>query len=643
MIVNFEQLHTNLLEIYSAAKHTPQGQSLSLAMTSDGTLYPPGNWVGRCLEAFNTVNRLLYPRAQPPAFHSVDAVMKHTLIDLFNRAVCLAYAARLNRQQYHIQELNAVSLGLDCTQASKDKQLQRHADRVTQELRSSNFISWVEELKVRKISEQELSEGRHCVIHFHEATHFIWPLFVLRPPHTSQHDLSVREILHPFVEKMIMPDQQAHLMNELFFKSLKKELHWVQMEGITQQMIPVARLAQIHRFDHLLLKDKQALKDWVDALNRHKQQLSVSALTSILIEIARLIDIQGSSPVKLEDILEWLDREGCLLIRQPDGIHMDWREGLQPGHTIECNGKQLVLGELLSPVKKNDAYKIFALKDFPRCVVKIACNRLLLLLDAKKAQSAEHHWGFRDVEIVPFVDNKGTSHQALVSGLDAKGRCVVFEKLSSPFPREWKSQTTQLDKAEEELALAFAVHIKHLMKTNTSVKNLSFDHLMQDATGCLKSTRLLKKGPSHYFQLERYCVEAAKGNFFVLSFIIRASQLHEHPLVHYSCRVVEKTVRSGTVSLVTEPLPQDHNYDYYKDHVRQLCQQALELHQECLNSVIERLRMNGQYSSESPEPVAKGVLEAFIRMYQAAPVLGCFLPDFVDRVMDNYFNSTSVA
>lgn len=185
-------------------------------------------------------------------------------------------------------------------------------------------------------------------------------------------------------------------------------------------------------------------------------------------------------------------------------------------------------------------------------------------------------------------------------------------------------------------------HDNQYKKDQKQENTVKSPHIMQDATGRLKSTRLLKKGPPHYFQLERYCVEAAKGNFYVLSFIIRASQLHEHALVHYSRRVVEKTVRSGRVSLVTEPLPQDHDYDYYKPHVRQLCQQALELHQECLNSVIDRLRMNGQYSSEHPEPVAKGVLEAFLRVYQVAPVVGRFLPDFVDRVVDNYFNPTSI-
>ncbi len=625
MTAPLETLSLHLLALTQAIQNSPTQPALSVVLTPWGMCYQK-SLMGYFWKTCNHASNHLFP--QDLQAHLLQ-IIRHTLVPLFNQAVSSAYDARQFRIHDHLWQLNA-ALKKNLEESDRNRQRSLYEERLKRELKDS-VEPWEHYLKdfdqkSQPLSEKEKSASRHLILQFFQSTDFFWPLVVKERPG----QLSFRAAVDPFLQGA--GGDKPRLLDLPLFKALKREKSWVELEGILEEPIPVnewAKLAKRGDPSSLSLKDKMTLKNWVNALNRCHRQVTPRQLLHVLTDVISLLRIQGSSSVTLSDLLLWLDKAECPLLEEEDDSHMNGRERLKPESKITCNGSELVLGGLLSPQKaagEKDRYKIFALPGHPDKVVKIACNRFLLLLESEKAKDPNAHCE-SEIRCAEIKKDAGFG-----SGLDEEGRCVVLERLNPLLktnPCTWKSRTIKLEKQEEGMAFVLAKYLAFLRRTETSICDFSLSYVMQDQTGKLKSTRLLKKGKEKgdYKEWERLCIEIAKGNLFVLCFLLQVSKLYQH----------QKALDYRT--LVKETWETDTQENTFVDSV---CEEAKKLHQECLRIIIARLREQGLYSSIKilKEDVEDKLFESLKSVYEASPTAAYFSPSFKEQVIAHYFFET---
>jgi hypothetical protein len=611
-IDDFSHLQSNLIEIYAALQARTAADSLPLEASSSLSIYFSDSLIGKIWRIWNRVWSISFET-------STEDVLKSILTTQFDQAVHFAYRARQRRIWNSIQQINQV-----WRMKGSARQRDCYIHYLVKEIQNAHSVvnlSEEDEKRPQLLTEQELKTQRHIIINFHQATAFFWSLFIK----DKKENLLIRQ---PLVH--LIP-ASATLHDPTFYKALKKEKYWVQMEGLMQQSIPIALLAKLSDPQKLTTKETRCLGQWVDRLNQCQSMISPRLFAYVLSEIIDIMRLQGSS-LTLSDLLIWLDQQGCLSIHQQDPAHLDWREGLKPGDIIECNGEKLSLGHQLSPDKRiKDTFKIFELNNYPHYVVKIAHNRFLLFLEDKKAKHEQEHWGVRYVETIHhFV----TERQNLVEGLDDQGRCVLLEKLSSPIDQHlWTSTKFELSPQDEKVALVLANHIFCMWQWKATAQQLSLAHLMWDKRGMLKSTRLLKKGPPNYQEWEDFCEKAAKKNVYVLSFLMHVSKLREHAIALYYREAVAYTLETGKTDLIGRPLPLEHRHEIYNQQIKKLCTQAQELTHNCLERVVAHLRRENRYSYKQEPELQKKVTERLLNFYWNFPTPGRFAPDLEDQVV----------
>lgn len=626
--IHFRDLQHNLSEIYAALHAKPKDGPLQIEAVSSSSLYFQGYWSGRIIKFLDKIWSWICP---PHAPVLVEKILNLSLTTLFDHAVHSAYDVRQRRIWNHMREIDEIWKN---TPQPPDfgKQRERYEHYLSKELQGSleaNSPIYMHDFDQRgqKLAgAHEVIGWRHTMINFHQATHLFWSLFVKNKEKNH-------EILKPLMHRL---QPHSTLTDRPLYKALKREGRWMQMEGIMQQSIPVALFAKLSDPKTLTVNENRKLKLWVQALNRCKKSISSKLFSSVLKEVMNVIHLQGSSSLTLPDLLIWLDKEGCQIIHREDSAHLNWREKLLPGAAVECNGKRLILGAQLSPNKPvDDVYKIFELKNYPDYVVKIAHNRLQLLIDDQMAKSEEGHWGVRLVETVENLED--IEDDGDIHGLDNHGRCVVLEKLSSPFQSHlWSSKKMELSQDDENKALVFANHLFCMSQWKATPQNLSLSHLMWDKEGVLKSTRLLKKEDANYNQWEEFCEKAANGNLYVLNFLMNVSKLNEHKVGIYYREAVEHTLKTGKTDLIGRALPLGYRQEIYNEHIKKLCAEAQKLRHNSFKMILTELRKKRDYTDQQEVKLQQQVADKLLEYYRASPLPGKFLPDLKTRVIAGF-------
>lgn len=624
----FTNLQANLSEIYAAIHAQSNIGKLALYATSVARVYFQGGITGQILRICDAVWRWI---RVPTGSFSVESALQLILTTLFDHAVHSTYDSRQKRIWNNIRQIDEIWKDTLTPQDFKE-QRKRYASHLSTELNGSVeagspiYLADFDERSPDLLNEEEMAAHRHTIVNFHQATHIFWSLFTSKEEENIEMCQSLTHLL----------SSSSTLTDRVLFKALKKEGRWVHFEGVTQQSIPIALLAKLSDPDHLSVDERRCLKVWVQTLNRCQENISLKLFSCVLNEIMRIIHMQGSSNLTLADLIFWLDQQGCLIIQREDPAHMEWREKLTPGDMIECNGKQLILGQQLSPDKViEDKFKIFEIENFPDYVVKIAHNRLILQIENKKAEHEQEHWGVRLVETIANIEDDDAD--STVDGLDKRGRCVVQEKLISSFDSHiWTSQKLELTSDDEKHALVFANHLFCMSQWKFTSQNLSLAHLMWDNNGILKSTRLLKQGPANYNEWESYCESASQGNPYILHFLMHVSKLCEHKIALYYRGAVEHVLEIGETDLIGRPLPLGYRQNVYTEHVKKLCAQAQEIRKNCLKTVIAHLRKQGAYSYKQEESLQEEIIERIIKLYGVLPTPGRFPADFEEQVIASF-------
>ena len=627
---NFDSLQANLREIYAALQNA-NGDALPLYAYNKSVVIYRGCLSGKLWQKWDQGYRLI-ESSKPPVLKDV---LKTVLNVIFNHAVHTAYKGRQKRIWHHMRQIDCI-FGKTLTPQENADQRKRYVAHLTEELKGSVDLRSAKAIALQDfdrrtvdpMTEAEETEHRHMVIRFFQATMIFWRMFI------KDDDIPLRQPLLPFLDK------QSLLTDRIIYKALKKEGRWTQVEGIMQQTIPVELIAKLEDPDNLTVEEKRRLKSWVRTLNEQRGKISLKLLSAVLKEILVIIQMQGSSALTMPDFLYWLDQQGCEILHGEDGAHMDWREALRSGHEITCNGKKLVLGEQLSPEKEiDDEFKVFELKNHPDWVVKIANNRFRLLIEERKAQNEDEHWGFRLVETVDNIEED--AQKPPVRGLDKEGRCVVLEKLSNPLgDYEWTSTEARLEEEDEKVALVFANHLFCLYQWKANAEKLSLNHLLFDRSGVLKSVRLLKKGEPNYNEWEAHCFAASKDNPYVLAYLIQASKLSEHKVAAYYRAAVAHALKTGETDLLSRPLPMGHRQGCYDKRIKELCAEALELRRVCLKRVTAMLRKKGENASDQEEELSQKIGERLVYFYKESSTPGILSSDPLQKQVLETFETS---
>lgn len=625
----FDDLRAQLAEIYAALQNKEEGKELPLyayGTPRETLIVFRGSLAGRAVEQCDKARHYLFSSKNP---HTLDSALKSILTIFFNSDALRAYNGRQQRFLHHMREVE--QLWGKAPSAEQNRMQRRcYFQYLAEELNGSVaekkiYMQDFDHRRLNPLTGEEVRNHRQTVISFHQATYIFWSIFVKEKG---------EDLCQPLLKYL---NSSSTLTDRPLYKALRKEGKWVNVESVMGRPIPVALFSKLHDPKSLTVSECSRLRAWVKKINSCQQEITLKTLSMILREVVTIVHVQGFSPLTLQDLLYWLDKEGCSILHSEDPAHMDWREGLKPGDSVTCNGKELILGKRLSPHKKvHDEFKVFELADYPDYVVMIANNCERLLIEAREAQSHEEHWGVRLVETIANIEED--DQLPPVPGLDAKGCCVVLEKLSSPLDsHKWTSDKEKLVEKDEKIALVLANHLFCMHQWRANSQKLSLPHLMFDQDEVLKSVRLLKKGPPNYNEWEAVCSAASKGNLFVLAFLMNVSKLSEHPVGIYYREAVEHALDTGETDLISRPLPLGHSDAIYDKRVKEICSQALELRETCLQHVIAELREKGSYSYKQQAALEKKVAERLLHFYGASHTPGIlFSEQLLTAVVDSF-------
>lgn len=631
-------LQSNLYEIMMALKKakqefdsTQKTSPLSLQATSTSSVYCEGNLVATVYSAWDRSWRLFVGGQEPPP---IEEALNNILGTLFNHAVHAAYEGRQKRigdsmarlDCFWHQNMTAIELT-----ARRQAQNTRYQEFLKQELKGSPEATdpiYIQNFILRKVSplnQDEIREIRHVIINFHKVARELWVIFI--KPESETLRLPITNLLSDALEA-----GKLTLYDRPLYKALKRELDWTAFEGLFKE-IPIVPLSKLHQPDSLLVSERKQLQRWIQAINQHAEPVPPKLLAKILDEVLQAIRLQGSSPVTLQDMIHWMDRNQCNAIRAKDPAQLDVWAGLEYGDKVYCNGMELALGIQLNPkATVNDNYRVFEVQGHPEWVVRVARNRFLLLLVDRQAQNEQDHWGVRFVKTIPNLAANETDPP--IPGLDTMGSCVVQERLHESFDDyQWTSHADQLNPEDEIRVMIFSNHI-YCMVQWQSVSELS--HLMRDANGVFKTTCPLKKMPFNYNLLEERCIKNARENPHILRGMMHVSKLREHPIAKYYKGAVEHTIQTGQTDLLGRALPPGFRDDCYHIRVKELCKQAQELRTDCLEHIEAILRQRKEYSHKQEESLRKDIAAKLLQMYQQSSTPGSFPINVQDEIIAHF-------
>lgn len=637
MANDFFGLRSNLSEITMALHGYSQTQQLDLHPLSASQVCYVGTWMGRVVKWLHEAWRGIqsYFVEVPSIF--LNQTLESIIHIAFEKAIHQVYEGRQRRLLGQIKCIEKAQ-ELVPSQEQRERQLGRYLAHIAKEwggmspaLLNESTRIFHRVMQEPQVNEPEQTAGRKLFIDFHLATHFFWKLFVKE---------RYSPLRKPLEDALQMPSRL--LFDQTLYRSLRKEQHGIDLEGILQCPIPHGALSKIQRPNSMTFQERGELKQWIEKLNERHAAISIRQFESILKGIVETMIIHGQPNYSLSMLLHKLDQWGCTFFQQEDPKQMDWREGLQPGRQIACNGRVFTLGAQLSPFKViNDGYKIFAIEEHPNWVVKIANNRLKALMELEKIKDESEHWGIHPARVVENISNDLEGHP--INGLEENGQCLIVERLWNCLADyRWRSDEERLEIEDEKIASVLANHLYCQHQWKASSQNLSSFHLLFDSEGILRSSRLLKKGPDDYHIWEQFCCEAAKNNAAVLAYLMHVSKLGEHPVACYYREAVEYTLQTGNTNFLGQRQPIGYEERIYLERAEALCFQAKAMREACVKHLQAHWRRQGGYNYRQEEQLKNLVYGRLLAAYRKSPTAGVLPLALQEAVIEELANAHAV-
>ncbi|MDP1880866.1 MAG: hypothetical protein Q8K60_07995, partial [Parachlamydiaceae bacterium] len=410
--LNFSELHRSLLEIQFELIHanntsTKDIVDLNLFASSRMCVYSQSLWTGKVVELWTKVWTWLPGNASPC---KPKVALDFIFSTVFQNAVNSTYECRRNRMIHCIQSINnAFNLSKEQINLQENRyriDLQEelpsidkaHIEVLMEDYYSSEAI----------LNENDLIAMRHTILRFHQATMKFWRFYMSRKVGLDQ-----RKLLYNPILQHLLPD--SHFFNRSFYKALIYEGRWVVLESKLQQAIPFVELAKLNHPHLLKEKDKTCLKKWIEKINVCHETIPSKLFLSVIIEVAKLLKIQGSTSQPLFNLVFWLKKEKCIFVKKNDPHQLRRRAtNLKSGKTIQCNHKNYTLGKYLGEKRTHlDKYHYYELEN-TNYVIEVPNNGFRSFLRTPQEKNYSFHWG---TKLLKTID------------IDPKGRFVILEKL----------------------------------------------------------------------------------------------------------------------------------------------------------------------------------------------------------------------
>jgi hypothetical protein len=578
-MTNFSTLQSNLSEIHSAVY--AEEPILPLFPTSSTTVQCTCSAWGKGIWLYHNAWKML--PFKTPALSLSTTIQ--SIMQCFDNAVNQVLKSRKNKMLYYASNLDTLPI------------------------------------RTKKSEEFDLVAHRQTVVNFQYAAEQFWKIF----SSASNSDSALKKQFLAYV------NNKSRLFDKEAQKEVTKEFAWLFCEGLMQMEIPVSLLFKVHQFSEFSTTENGKFTSWIKAINE-LERFPAASFFSILCDVIQIIGIKNPS-FTMQHLVKGLETNGCSILQKVDDEQLNWRDRHSSGDIVECNRISLTLSEELGVKKKtNNHFRVFELMDFPEFVIKIPDNRFRLCLQNRDPV-------FRMAQIIHEFNIK---KHGVVSAIDAKARFSITEKLIPLFEKSpWTSTEYILCKNDIRLALIFANHLLYFQFAQISPGDLSVNHLCLSQDGMLKSIRFIPVGAKNYNRLEQFCVNIARDNLYVLSFLINVSRLSENSIAHFYRKVVSKAFEFDAMSLLGEPLPNGHDReaDVYNEHAKNLCEIANKMKADCIIRVKYELRRQKKEFVEDTleEEIGKKLAIAYCNSLTP----GILNESIVDKVENSYKNELS--
>lgn len=608
----FSFLGPSLTEIFTPLYHeTP----LQLYASSLLTVYNTDTTAGKIRKFTDSLwNRLA---STPPI--PTEKALKAILYDEFNQAVRIAYQKRLLRLNHWIDSIDTTA---EREASLSEVQTARHQKMVEQEVLNSSrerlasfYSATFARRKKGPLTEREEINLKDYFVEAADSVLCVWQFFLKQPEKCAP--------IFPFLSR------EGFLHDPIFYRIIKNERRLYEIEAMMLMKTPVTLIAKIHGYEDFSLNEKKIFRKWVHLLNENletpltRKQGKIRAKDLILLftEIINAIHIQSSYSVTFPDLIERMILEGSQIFFR-DQSHAIWRASLKEGHTIEVGEKTYTLGSCLDEKEEGDTFRVFEIQEDSNLVVRIPHNPFFSYVHEKISEKFQ--WGIR---YNGWREEKNGARTKKIAPF------ILEEKLHMLKDYLWTSDSWQLTKTDQELALALASHLFFMQDHNQTVENFSYPFLGRDREGVLKSTHLLRASEGNYNVWETQSQEIAGNHPFVLRFLLATSKIDQHPVALYYRGAVLHVFQTGKIDLVSRCINAvEHDQDLYKKHARKLCKQAKQMYKSCIERAEDRLTTL-EITFEEGSPFISTVSDFLSLYYKNSPIASSFPPSMEEDVI----------
>lgn len=368
---------------------------------------------------------------------------------------------------------------------------------------------------------------------------------------------------------------------------------------------------------------------WIASLNEKSQILPVNKLRKAFDALVHLIGGRSSSSSSSSAERPTVERLGlelanrsCELFSLDDAKHIVWRESLQPGTAVSCNGTSYILGEMLGIQKSYDKRHIYKIHDCNNAIVIIGNNTMILGIQYLAAK--ELSWGIRPATWLP---------------VDSKGLCAIVEYLPHPLHiHKWSSTATLTDE-DRDCAQPLIGQIVWFLRIKATPLNLNIENLRYSIDGILKSCKIPIQSPSlNFSEIERLVIDATNTNPTVFKYIMQESGMEAHQYARYYREIIDKALSGEDIK--AEDLAAYARYQIIEpniiDRANALCKEIQQLKISLLN------RLSENYNITDSEQAAVWIHNTMKAVFILSKTASILWPTFESDTLDLVVNENSL-
>lgn len=301
-----------------------------------------------------------------------------------------------------------------------------------------------------------------------------------------------------------------------------------KLEGLLQESLPLELLQKVTGKQSLTIWENKLLRRFARKIDKYCSKMGSRALHDAVNAIAHnVLKDQippDNKPVALGLQMALIEK-GCNFFLAEDSHQVRKRDALQPGDRIVCDGRELILGELIHEKVSGDAerHMIYSLVNEPDLVLSIPWGRIAHI---EKEIEEFHSWGIESVRS---------------EYIDPKGRFALKERLYFPLnSHEWKSCDGKLHPEDHAIASLILENLLcWLLEQNKTPTNFSPDYLMFNSQGQLKCLKVAQKGPLDFNAVVQFIKNFSRENRAVYKFLMEGIRANDHLFGKFYTAVVE--------------------------------------------------------------------------------------------------------